>query len=79
VRIAATGEEALLLDQYGNMMRVRPVDGAYTLALPPAACSRRDGCPVGGMVSLLAQPHGEAQVVEIDHTTGAVALAFDEE
>jgi hypothetical protein len=78
IEIEATEEQALLLDQYGNMMQVRPVNGMYALALPPAACSRRDGCPVGGMVSLLVQPQGEAQVIEIDEAAGAVTLAFGE-
>jgi len=76
LQVEATDEQALLLDQYGNMMQVRPVNGMYTLALPPAACSRRDGCPVGSMVTMLVQPQGEAQVIEID---GAVTLSFDEE
>lgn len=78
VRVSAASEQAQLLDQYGNMIRVSPVDGAYMLALPPATCSRRDGCPVGGMVSILVQPQDDAQVFEIDDAAGAVALAFNE-
>jgi hypothetical protein len=78
LQVEAKDAQALLLDQYGNMMQVRPVNGMYTLALPPAACSRRDGCPVGGMVTLLVQPQGEAQVIEIDEAAGAVTLAFGE-
>jgi hypothetical protein len=78
VNVSATDVEGLLLDQYGNMMRVSPQNGVYTLALAPAACSRRDGCPVGGMVSLLIQAHGDTPVFEIDSTAGAVALTFNE-
>ena len=78
VNISATDEEALLLDQYGNMMEVSPQDGAYTLALSPASCSRRDGCPVGGMVSVLVQPHSETEIFEIQADMGAVALTFNE-
>lgn len=78
VQIEASADQALLLDQYGNIVWVRPVNGLYILALPPAACSRRDGCPVGGMVSLLVQPRGEAQIFEWDSAAGAVSLAFSE-
>jgi hypothetical protein len=60
VQIEATDSKALLLDQYGTMIRIQPEAGVYTLSLPGAWCSRRDGCAVGGMVSLLIQPSGAA-------------------
>jgi hypothetical protein len=65
VRIKATAEKAHLIDQYGNMIVLRPVDGVYDLSLLPARCNTVDGCAVGGPVSLLVQPAGETEVVEV--------------
>jgi hypothetical protein len=41
-------------------------------------CSRRDGCPVGGMVTLLVQPRGQTQVFEMNSAAGVVTLVFEE-
>lgn len=76
VRIHATSDLAEVFDQYGNMMQVRPHQGTYTLALPGAVCNPRDGCPVGGRVTLLAQPAGDAAVMEIQ-ASGDVPLRFE--
>ena len=76
LRVAATGSQSHLFDQYGNMMTLRPVDGSYTLSLPGALCHPVDGCPVGGYVSVLVQPRGEMGVEEWT-TEGPVPLVFE--
>ena len=48
IRVMATGNKALILDQYGYITEVRPVDGLYEMMLPGATCNSVDGCPVGG-------------------------------
>jgi hypothetical protein len=58
VALGATGEGAMLYDQYGLAMPAAPHEGVYSLALAGAVCSRRDGCPVGGHVVLVVQPSG---------------------
>jgi hypothetical protein len=63
VEISATAEKAQLIDQYGNMTIIRPVNGYYALSLPAAKCNDVDGCPVGGSTYLLVQPAGEFQVM----------------
>jgi hypothetical protein len=65
VEIAATGDKAVLLDQYGSKTLLRPVDGVYTLTLPGARCDDEDGCAIGGLVSMLVQTDGESAVVEV--------------
>lgn len=64
IEISATAEKAELIDQYGNVTIVRPIQGAYTISLAPARCNRVDGCAVGGPVWLLVQPKGEISVYE---------------
>lgn len=64
VQISATAEKAQLIDQYGNIILLRPVAGYYSLLLPAATCNAVDGCAVGGPVSLLVQPAGETYVNE---------------
>ncbi len=75
VEVAATGEKAQLIDQYGGISLLRPVDGVYTLALPAATCNEVDGCAVGGPVWLLVQPDGDVNVHEIT-TADSAALEF---
>ena len=76
VEIAATANQAQFSDQYGKMMTLRPLNGRYTLALPGADCNAVDGCPVGGLVTLLIQPAGAAAVEEIT-AAGINPLAFE--
>ena len=58
------------------MMTLRPLNGTYVLALPGADCNALDGCPVGGLVTLLIQPAGAAMVEEIT-AAGIDPLAFE--
>lgn len=76
VRIGAVGNEALLLDQYGGTQTITAVDDVYRLELPPARCTRRDGCAVSGNVLILVQPAGESRVEEI-LPSGATELPFE--
>ena len=76
IEINATGEKAQLVDQYGNITLVRPVDGSYRLSLPGALCNSVDGCAVGGPVWLLIQPAGQTVVHEIT-ATGRNDLTFE--
>ena len=76
VTVSATADKAQLVDQYGGISLLRPVDGVYTLALPPATCNDVDGCAVGGPVWLLVQPAGEITVNEIT-TADSAALVFE--
>ncbi len=76
IQIAATGNEAQFIDQYGKIMTLRPLDGNYGLALPGALCNRVDGCPVGGLVALLVQPAGAESVFEIT-SAEAMPLSFE--
>jgi hypothetical protein len=76
IQIKATGEQAQFIDQYGKIMTMRPFDGNYTLALPGAVCNRVDGCPVGGLVSLLVQDVGAESVDELS-AAGVTPLRFE--
>jgi hypothetical protein len=76
VTVSATADKAQLVDQYGGISLLRPVEGVYTLALPPATCNEVDGCAVGGPVWLLVQPSGEISVNEIT-TADSAALVFE--
>jgi hypothetical protein len=60
IEITATGEKAVLFDQYGNKTLVRPTDGVYRLNLPGAQCNEQDGCAIGGVVSMLVQENANA-------------------
>lgn len=75
IQVEATGEQSQLIDQYGNILTLRPLNGVYTLALPAATCNPMDGCAVGGSTSLLVQPAGEVMVTEIT-PTGLIPLEF---
>lgn len=75
IRIGATDDKAQLLDQYGNIMVAHPLADVYDLAVPGAVCNERDGCPVGGMTTLLVQPAGAARVEEIT-PAGVIPLTF---
>jgi hypothetical protein len=76
VQIAASENEAQFIDQYGNMMEIRPFNGSYRLALPGAVCNPVDRCPVGGSVSLLVQTAG-ANLVEDVTAAGLTPLVFE--
>lgn len=80
LQISATGETALLVDQYGDMMNVFPHDGQYTFMLPGAVCHELDGCPeripVGGNVTLLVQINGDSEVIEVT-AAGMTSLNFE--
>ncbi len=76
VTVSATADKAQLVDQYGGISLLRPVEGVYTLALPAATCNDVDGCAVGGPVWLLVQPAGEISVNEIT-TADSAALVFE--
>lgn len=76
VQVSASAEKAQLLDQYGNMRLVRPVDHYYTLTLPGATCNQVDGCAVGGPVSLLVQPSGDTQINVLE-AGGQTRLMFE--
>ena len=65
VEINATGEKAYLLDQYGNMSLIRPVEEMYRLDLEPARCTETDGCFIGGAVKLLLQTGGNLTIKQI--------------
>jgi hypothetical protein len=83
IEISATGEKAVLLDQYGNKTLLRPVNGLYGLTLPAARCDEADGCAIGGAVSLLVQQGGaggaEADVSEVSADGTRTALVFENE
>lgn len=76
LRVSATASESILIDQYGKMVTLRPMNGAYWLSLPGARCNQIDGCPVGGMVAILAQPTGETIVEEVT-SVGIAPLIFE--
>lgn len=78
IMVSATGSESTLLDQYGKMVTLRPINGAYTLSLPGATCNNVDGCPVGGMPSLLVQPQGNFTLQEMT-PAGLLPLDFEQE
>jgi hypothetical protein len=76
IQIAATSDEAQFVDQYGKMMTLRPFNGNYMLTLPGAICNTVDGCPVGGMVSMLIQTAGADTLVEEISAAGITPLVF---
>jgi hypothetical protein len=51
--VPISGGSALILNEYGGIIRVNPSDAGYHLLLPGAACNPADGCPVGGRTALL--------------------------
>lgn len=75
VTISATDGKAYLLDEIGSLMLLRPQDQVYRLQLPGATCDEKDGCAVGGRVSLLVQSQGETDIREI-RDEQAVRLSF---
>ncbi|MFW5691702.1 MAG: hypothetical protein ACOCXZ_04320, partial [Chloroflexota bacterium] len=67
VEVGATSDKAYLLALDGTQTIIRPQDGTYRLALPGATCeSGREGCVVGGPVTILVQPHGESAAAIVD-------------
>lgn len=79
IEIEATGDKAYLVDQVGNTVVLRPIEGIYTLTLPGAGCDEEDGCAVGGNVSILVQSLSDeaVQVTEVT-AAGRTAIALDE-
>ncbi|MBI1258351.1 MAG: hypothetical protein GC204_12840 [Chloroflexi bacterium] len=77
VQISSSENQAQFIDQYGKIMTMRPLNGNYTLALPGATCNKVDGCPVGGLVSLLVQSSAEAVKVGEITAAGLTPLVFD--
>ena len=65
IEVSATSNKAYLLDQYGNATIIRPENDVYTLTLAGAVCEPDEGCPVGGVVSILIQPNNETTITEI--------------
>jgi hypothetical protein len=55
LQVPAIVDNALLLNEYGGIIRVNSSDAGYNLLLPGAACNAGDGCPVGGGTALLIQ------------------------
>lgn len=72
VDVTATSDKAYLMDSYGNMTLIRPVDGIYTLELAPAQCNETDGCFIGGTVSIVVQPVGSTTVTQTTPNTTVV-------
>lgn len=56
IDVSATIEKAYEVDQYGNLMVIRPTEGVYQLDLDPARCTATDGCFIGGVVRIVLQP-----------------------
>lgn len=77
IQIKATDGEAQIADPYGMILRVRPFDDVYTLALAGAQCNEVDGCPVGGMPAVLIQPAGAVRVYEMT-PDGTREMVFEE-
>ncbi len=65
VRVGSAGDAAVLLNAYGQTLRIEPAAGYYTLELAGARCTRRDGCAVGGPPQILVQPQAAAPVLEV--------------
>ncbi len=76
IQVGASGNQAQIIDQYGKMMTIRPFDQQYMLALPGAECNPVDGCPVGGLVTLLVQPASAGSVNEVT-TAGLTPFVFE--
>lgn len=78
IDITATAEKAYLIDVYGSIRVVRPVDGHFRLTLLPARCTDSDGCFIGGPVQILVQPQGAITVTENGQDSPA-ELEFSQE
>ncbi|NWF68924.1 MAG: hypothetical protein HXY40_07550 [Chloroflexi bacterium] len=78
IRVQASGSKAYLIDQYGGVQVLRPVDGYYTLSLRGARCNSQDvvACPVGGQTWLLAQ-RGAGPLVQEITARGTAVLEFE--
>lgn len=77
VEVAATSDKAYLLALDGTQTIIRPHDEVYQLTLPGATCeSGREGCVVGGPVTLLVQPHNDSAISVISGTQRE-SLAFE--
>ncbi len=74
LEIEATSDKAYLLDAYGNISVLRPIDGIYTLTLRPALCEQGEGCFLGGAVAILVQAN---QPTNLRDTTEDSIIEFD--
>ena len=63
-----------MLDAYGNISVLRPIDGIYTLTLRPALCEQGEGCFLGGAVAILVQAN---QPTNLRDTTEDSIIEFD--
>jgi hypothetical protein len=59
VRVRAIAREATLVDEQGGTRTVKPVNGAYLIDLPAAACSGQP-CGIGGAPRLLVEAGAQA-------------------
>ncbi|MEM9951214.1 MAG: hypothetical protein AAF846_06435 [Chloroflexota bacterium] len=75
LEVSATSDKAYLLDAYGNITILRPIDGLYTLELHPARCEEGEGCFLGGAVAILIQPDRPTNIRDI--TDDAINFDFD--
>ncbi|MGQ9491667.1 MAG: hypothetical protein ACUVS6_13415 [Anaerolineae bacterium] len=65
-RVRALAQQALLVDERGAARPLRAINGAYTVDLPPAACSNTP-CIIGGAPRLLVEavaPDGRLLLLE---------------
>ena len=75
LRIGATADQAWLVEQDGAMQTLKPVEGVYRLDLPPAKCSGRDGCFIGGAVKMLLQTSGASAIAQTAPSRQQLAAA----
>lgn len=80
VTIAASSDQAAMIDQLGVIINVHPIDGGYAVQLPGAICNETDHCPreipIGGNVTLLVQPTGDGSITEM--TDSPAPIRFDQ-
>ena len=55
VTVRAIAREADLVDERGNVRRIRAVGGVYTIDLPGATCTNGNPCIIGGAPRLLVE------------------------
>lgn len=76
IEISASSDKAYLLDAYGNMTLLQPLNGVYTLNLVPGLCEEGEGCFLGGAVAILVQPQNDITVRDIT-TDNPINLDFE--
>ncbi|GAB5492017.1 MAG: hypothetical protein Phog2KO_22320 [Phototrophicaceae bacterium] len=65
IEISATSDKAYLLDAYGNITLLFPVEEVYTLSLLPARCEEGEGCFLGGAVAILVQVQANTTIRDL--------------